>query len=331
MTPDRQGPRGATVVFGASSGIGRATAQALAASGAPLVLTSRSGRVLETVAAECRARHPGVETLVRAADITDRDAVDRVLDDARTRFGRVDAVVHSVGVVAYGRFDVVPADAFDRVLDVTLHGAANVARSSLATFQRQGGGHLVVVGSLLGRIATPWMSSYVTAKWGVHALVRTLQIETREIPGVAVSLVSPGSVDTPAYYQAASYGGRTGRPPPPVSSPEAVARAVVRVLARPRRTVSVGPANALASFGFRALPGVYDRLVRPLMSLGGLSRHHVDVHAGNLWAPAPQGEAVHGRWGRHWLRGVGAAAALGGVLVGRRLAGHARRRLSGEA
>jgi short-subunit dehydrogenase len=224
-----------------------------------------------------------------------------------------------VGVVAYGRFDVVPAEAFDRVMDVNLIGTANVARSALDLFAEQGGGRLVVVGSLLGRIATPWMSTYVTSKWAVHGLVRTLQIEARRLPGVDVSLISPGGVNTPVYYQAASYGGRTGRPPPPVSRPEAVARAVVRAVDHPRRTISVGAANWLIEAGFLALPGLFDRLVAPLMSVAGLARGRVEPHSGNLWEPTPAGESVRGRWGRQWLRPVGAAGVLGGVVAARRL------------
>jgi hypothetical protein len=66
---------------------------------------------------------------------------------------------------------------------------------------------------------------------------------------------------------------------------------------------------------------VYDRLVAPLMSVAGLSRRHVEPHPGNLWEPTPAGEAVHGRWGRHWLRAVaGAGLASGAVLVPRLVA-----------
>ncbi|WP_315094114.1 SDR family NAD(P)-dependent oxidoreductase [uncultured Cellulomonas sp.] len=315
---------GAVLVVGASSGIGRATAQALAARGRPLVLSSRSADVLETVATECRSaaeRHgvAGLRVTVVPADVSDRASIDALFARARSVHGRIDAVVNTVAVVAYGRFDEVPAEAFDRVMEVNLVGTANVARRALATFSEQGGGHLVVVGSLLGRIATPWMSTYVTSKWAVHGLARTLQIEARQVPGVHVSLISPGGVDTPVYSQAAAYGGRNGRPPPPVSRPEDVAAAIVRVLDRPRRTVSVGLANHVAEAGFRYLPGIYDRLVRPLMFAGGLSRRRVATHPGNLWAPTPSGEAVHGGWGRHWLRGVAAGGLVGTALVVRRI------------
>ena len=299
------------VVVGASSGIGRATALACARRGDDVVLAARAQEGLRAAERECRAA--GADTLVVPTDVTDPEAVDALLAAAAERFGRVDAVVHSVTVLAYGRFEDVPAAVFDRAVTTTLTGAANVARSTLATFRAQGGGRLVVVGSLLGKIAVPYMSSYVTAKWGLQGLVRTLQIEARQTRGVRVSLVSPGGVDTPVYLQAGSYTGRVGRPPPPVDPPEKVARAILRALDRPRRDLSVGLANPLAVLGFRTVPGVYDVLVGPLMRVGGLSRQPCDPQVGTFFAPNPAGEERQGRWGRHWQRPT-AAAALATVL-----------------
>ena len=308
--------RGTTVVVtGASSGIGRATARLLAARGANVVLVARSPESLAAAEAECR--EVGAATLVVVADVADGDAVDAVLRQAVARFGRVDAVVHSAAVLAYGRFEDVPAPVFDAALAVTVGGTANVARSALRCFRQQEQGALVVVGSLLGKIATPYMSSYVTAKWAVHGLVRTLQIETRSEPGISVSLVTPGGVNTPVYRQAGSYLGWHGRPPPPVDSPERVARAVVEALERPRRELSVGLANPLAVMGFRLLPGVYDVLVTPLMRAGGISRDQAEESPGNVFEPRPSGDAVHGAWDRHWLRPV---AGVGAVVLGTALA-----------
>ena len=304
------------LVTGASSGIGRATAQQLARPGARLVLASRSAPALAEVERECVQR--GATVLVVPTDVADNAAVVALFAAALERFGRVDAVVHSAAVVAYGRLEDVPDEVFDHALDVNLLGTVRVARTALRLFRDQGGGRLVLVGSLLGKIATPYMSSYVAGKWGVHGLVRTLQIEARQTPGVDISLVSPGGVDTPVYAQAGSYTGRIGRPPPPVDPPEKVARAVVRAIGRPRREVSVGLANGLTVTGFRLLPGVFDLLVTPLMRWGGQSRQRVGPHPGNVLEPQPAGEAVHGQWGRHWLRGVGGGALVAagsGVVV----------------
>jgi len=321
VRPDAERGR-VVVITGASSGIGRATAIASAGRGDRLVLAARARESLLAAEAECRAR--GAETLVVPTDVADPDAVEKLLTAAAEHFGRVDAVVHSVTVMAYGRFTDLPAPVFDQVIAVTLTGAANVARTALRTFQGQGGGNLVVVGSLLGKIAVPYMSSYVTAKWGLHGLVRTLQVEARETRGVGISLVSPGGVDTPVYSQAATYLNRDGRPPPPVDSPEKVARAVLRALDRPRRDRSVGVANPVIILGFRILPAVYDRLVGPLMRLGGLSEEGVPPNEGNVFVPQPAGDATHGRWGRRWLRpagALGAAALLAGASRARLGAG----------
>ncbi|MEP6855698.1 MAG: SDR family NAD(P)-dependent oxidoreductase, partial [Pedococcus sp.] len=258
----------------------------------------------------------GARALVAVADVGDADAVTRAFREAGQAFGRVDGVVHCAAVLAYGRFEDVPVEVFDGALQTTLGGTANVARSALTAFAASSdGGSLVVIGSLLGKISTPWMSSYVTAKWGVHGLVRTLQIEARSTPGIQISLVSPGGVDTPVYLQAGTYLRRHGRPPPPVDPPEKVARAVVRALARPRREVSVGAANHLAVTGFRLMPAVFDRLVTPLMRAGGISRSETGNSPGNVLQPQPHGDALHGRWGRHWLRPVAAAAAATAVAA----------------
>jgi NAD(P)-dependent dehydrogenase (short-subunit alcohol dehydrogenase family) len=264
------------------------------------------------------------------ADVADAAAVDAAFATAVREHGRVDAVVHSAAVLAYGRFEDLPAEVFDTALAVTLGGTANVARAALAHFRAAGGpeggrGSLVVVGSLLGKIAVPYMSSYVTAKWGVHALVRTLQVEARSEPGIGISLVSPGGVNTPVYRQAGTYLGWHGRPPPPVDRPEKVARAVVRAIDRPRREDGVGIANPVVVLGFRALPSVFDAIVTPLMRRGGISRDAAEPGPGNVLEAVPHREAVHGQWGRHWLRPV-AVAGVGAAALGIRAAGAGGRR-----
>lgn len=303
---DGTGRRPVVVITGASSGIGRCTARLLSERGWDVVLASRSETALREVERECTAR--GARALVVPADVGDRVAVDAVFTRATGEFGRVAAVVHTVGAVAYGRFEDIPADVFDRAVTTNVLGTANVARSALRVFRGQGGGALVVTGSLLGTIAVPTMSPYVTGKWAVHALTRIIQVESRALDGVAVTLVSPGSVNTPAYSQAANYARREGRPPPPVVQPEKVARAIVRSLDRPRRERSVGVANHLIVLGFRLVPAIYDAAVGPLMNVFGLSRRPVPDHPGNVLAARPAGEAARGWWDRWGRRTVPTAA-----------------------
>ncbi|MBG0565548.1 SDR family NAD(P)-dependent oxidoreductase [Actinoplanes aureus] len=297
------------VITGASSGVGRATALAYARAGANLVLASRSAPALEEVATECRAA--GARVQVAVADVTEPETVEAVATAATTAFGRLDVWVHTAAVMAYGRFEDVPAEVFDRVVTTDLLGAATVARVALARFRAQGSGVLIFGGSLLGTVVTPYTSSYVTSKWGLRALVRALRLETRDAPGIHVCLVSPGAVDTPIYRNAANFAGRFGQPPPPVDSPEKVAAAIVRCARRPRATVTVGAANRLINFGFVATPALYDVLVGPLMRVGGLSRERVEPHNGNVFAPLPPAaEAVREKRRKSWV-----GLALAGAFV----------------
>lgn len=280
--------RGA-LVTGASSGIGRATALVLAEHGLGLVLTGRSRASLEPVAAECRAA--GAEVSVVEADVRDSEAVRQMLSGAADRYGSGLVVVHSAAVIGYGPFEEVPDDVMSAVINTNVAGTVEVARAALAEFRRTGGGHLVVVGSLLGQVAAPLMGSYVLSKWAVHGLVRTLQIEARQRSGVEVSLVTPGGVDTPIYRSAATVLGRHGQPPPPVRRPEDVADRIVRVLRRPRRLTHVGVLNPLVVTGFRLLPGVFDVLVTPLLRTFGLAPWQgLPPTAGNVLEPLPTDE-----------------------------------------
>lgn len=323
--------RRVVVVTGASSGIGLEAVALLRARGDHVVLASRSRQALEAAVTRTAPTGDGSSEPGRAVvvptDVGDRDAVEALFATARAELGRVDAVVHAAAVLAYGRFEDVPADVYDRALQTTLIGTANVARCALTEFRTRERGSLVVVGSLLGKIATPLMSSYVTAKWGVHGLVRCLQLEARSTPGIDVSLVSPGGVDTPIYHLAGTYVGRAGKPPPPVVDAERVARTVVRCLDRPRRDVDadVGPANAVTVLGFRTLPALFDLLVGPLLERTGLESTPTPASPGNVTQPRPLLEAPDGGFGSFPVRvpdavrravPAGAPRAATAVIVG---------------
>jgi NAD(P)-dependent dehydrogenase (short-subunit alcohol dehydrogenase family) len=272
------------LVTGATGGIGAATARAYAERGARLVLLARSAGLLETLRVELVAA--GAEALVTVADVADAAAVDRAFEAATREFGGVDIVVHSAAVIAYGRHDQVPAEVWDQVIRINVSGTANVARASLRAFEARGGGSLVVIGSVLGQATVPFMGSYAVSKWAVRGLVRTLQQEARELPGVHVSIVNPGSIATPIYTLAGNYAGFVGRPPPPVMQADAVAREVMRVVDKGKRMGGVNPANLVIRWGFALAPRLYDVLVTPLAKAACLRRQPVAPHPGHVFTPS---------------------------------------------
>ena len=281
-SPAASGP--VVLVTGATGGIGAATVRAYAGRDARLVLLARSAGLLETLRSELAAA--GARALVTVADVTDASAVDRAFEAATREFGGVDVVVHTAAVIAYGRHDQVPADVWGHVIQVNVTGTANVARSALRAFEARGGGSLVVIGSVLGQATVPFMGSYATSKWAVRGLVRTLQQEARELPGVHVSIVNPGSIATPIYTLAGNYAGRIGRPPPPVFPAESVAREVLRVVDKHKRIGGVNPANLVIRAGFVLAPRLYDVLVTPLAKVACLRRQGVEPHAGHVFTPS---------------------------------------------
>ena len=108
------------------------------------------------------------------------------------------------------------------------------------------------------------------------------------------SAVAPGGLTTPIYDQAATVLGTSGPPPPPVYTPERIARAVVARIDAPRRLKQSGFANPVIIAGFRLFPPVFDALVGPLLAVVGMSRDSVPPTTGNVFAPVPAKESTRG-------------------------------------
>ena len=285
------------LVTGASSGIGSAAAQQIAARGEHLVLASRGGAALRATERECRAAG-AASVRSQVVDITDADAVQRLVDSVVTGHGRLDAVLQCAGVVAYGRFEDIPVELFDGVIRTNVLGSANVLRSTLPVLRRQRHGVAVLIGSVLGEVSVPFMAPYGVSKWALRSLARQVALENRDLADVHVCILSPGGVDTPIYRQAANYLGRPGRPPAPVDSADKVARAAVRLLDRPRDRASVGLANHAMRLGFSLAPRVFDALVGPLFTAAALTRERIAPTQGNVLRPQEELEEVDGHRGQ---------------------------------
>lgn len=285
------------VIVGASSGIGLATALQLAAAGDRLVLVARESGALDEAAERCRTAG-ATEVLCVPADARKKADMQSLVDQTMAAYGRIDVLVHTATVMAYGTIEQVPSEIFEIVVDTAIHGTAHIARAFLPVFRTQKQGTFIIVNSLVGSITVPNMGAYATAKWGQLAIARTLQQEVRDQPGVHVCVVSPGSTNTPIYRQAANYTGKAARPPFPVLQPERTAAAIVDLTGRPRNHVSipVGPPNPIIIAGYRLLPPLFDALVGPLFKLAALTGTKQPATEGNVLAPAPAKERLHGLW-----------------------------------
>lgn len=311
------------VVTGASSGIGRGVATALAARGEDVVLASRSRSGLEEVAVECRAG--GGRATVIPTDVSDEDAVQRLAARTIDEFGRIDAWVNAAAVWSYGRFEDTPSRSFRQIVDTTLFGQIHGARAVLPHFRAQGHGVLVNVASLYGRLGSPYVSPYVTSKWGLLGFSEVLRQELRDTPDIAVCTILPGAVDTPIYRHAANYVGRDIRPLPPVVSPERAVAAVIRGIDRPTRHIVVGRTHHVGAWAHQVAPNLYDRLVGPVVHLGALRNTCTDTHDGNVFTPDSRANTVDDGWRKHDHRRITQLAVTAAGLAG--AVGLARRRI----
>jgi short-subunit dehydrogenase len=287
------------VVTGASSGIGRATALAFAAAGASLVLASRSPEALAEVAGECRER--GAQVLVVPTDIADPAAVEQLATLAVQRFGRIDVWVEAVSVGIAGPLGSESVDEIRRLVDVNVFGAVLCARAALTTFQTQGSGVLVMVGSLLSLFPNPMIPLYSMSKFAIRGLALNLQQAVADRPGIDVCLVLPGPVDTPFFERAANHAGQQLRAIPPAYAPERIAATILACARRPRRQATAGVVAHSALAAHRTLPRVAESLVARWSATLLTRRVAAPAGSGTLFDPPPAG-AVHGGYRRGRLR-----------------------------
>jgi 3-oxoacyl-[acyl-carrier protein] reductase len=183
------------VVTGASRGIGRATALALAARGVGVALVSRRGESLEALRKQIGGRAIGVE-----ADVSDEAAVASMVETATRKLGPIDLLVNNAGTIARKPLHELDPSEWDQVLDVNLKGAYLCSRAVLPSMIERRRGRIVNVSSISGKLGTPLLSAYCASKWGLLGLTAAAAEELRP-QGIHVFSVCPGSVNTEMLQQ----------------------------------------------------------------------------------------------------------------------------------
>ncbi|MFI7589734.1 SDR family oxidoreductase [Spongisporangium articulatum] len=195
------------VVTGASSGIGAATAQTLAATGYPVALGARRIERCQEVAARIHAH--GGEAVVHPLDLTDPASVEAFAQAVTDDLGTVEVVVSNAGRVAPGVVHEVDAATFAAELDLNLLGAHRLVRAFVPGMVERRRGDVVFVSSDVAVRSRPFMSAYTAAKWGLEGMAHAMQMEL-EGTGVRASIVRPGptSSEMGSDWDAVE-GGRT--------------------------------------------------------------------------------------------------------------------------
>ena len=241
---------GKTVLLtGATGGLGRAIAAALADRGARLILSSRKPQELDELAASLKGS--GHRTIV--SDLAETGAALALLAEA----GEIDVLVANAALPASGKLDNFTAEQIDRALRVNLEAPVQMTRELIPAFTARGSGHFVYISSISGQTATARASLYAATKFGIRGFALCLRDDLRPV-GVGVSVVSPGAISGAGMF------ADSGASPPPLigtGTPEQVAAAVVTAIERNRGEVTVAPLRqrVLARFAANA-PELASRL-----------------------------------------------------------------------
>ncbi|WP_029620243.1 SDR family oxidoreductase [Pseudorhizobium marinum] len=179
-------------ITGAGRGIGRATALHLAARGARLVLGARSEAEIAAVAGEIEAA--GGEAIYLATDVTRRADLDRLVNSACERFGRLDVIINNAGIGPLSRFDALKVDDWEAMIDVNLKGALYGIAAALPVFGRQTSGHVINIISTAGIKIVPTMGVYAATKNALRTATEALRQESGQ--NLRVTEISPGFIDT---------------------------------------------------------------------------------------------------------------------------------------
>ena len=221
------------LVTGASGGLGEAITRRLVAEGAHVLATARRREALDTL-----TKATGAERLV--CDLADRDALQPLLDAAAS----VDILVCNAALPATGPLDDFTVEQIDRALDVNLRAPILLARAAGTAMAARGRGHIVFISSMGAKVVGPALGVYSATKAGLRALSLALRQDLRD-SGVGVSVIFPGQIRDAGMW--ADTGLPTPRGAGKTRSPEDVAAAVVRAIARNRAEVEV--ASLAVRFG----------------------------------------------------------------------------------
>lgn len=194
MNSDSTNITGKTVVItGASSGLGEATARYLSERGAIVVLGARRKERIDALAAEINGK--GGEALAVATDVSDAAQVQRLVDAAVKKFGRVDVMLNNAGLMPHSPLERRKIPDWDRMIDVNLKGVLYGIAAALPQMQRQKSGHFINVSSVAGHKVRAGGAVYSATKTAVRVLSEGLRLEVKPW-NIRTTIISPGAVDT---------------------------------------------------------------------------------------------------------------------------------------
>jgi short-subunit dehydrogenase len=264
--PRRQLADRRVLVTGASSGIGRELALALAGRHARVLLSARREELLVALAEECR--RTGGEADYAAGDVTEAAYRAALVKRAADRWGGLDVLVNNAGVSAHGPFTASDEVTLRRVMEVNFFAAAELTRLALLWLAQGRDPAIVNVGSIIGHRGLPFNSEYAASKFALRGWSESIRSELAPL-GIDVLVVSPGTTDTEFFEHLITRRGGMPWTPSRSVAAAAVAEQTLRALERGRREIFPNWHGRALVLGNRLAPGLVDRIMARLARRGG--------------------------------------------------------------
>lgn len=281
------------VITGASSGIGKATAEAFAEQGADLVLAARGEEALMETVELCRKL--GATVIAVPTDTSVAEDVQNLVKEALEFTGKIDYWVNNAGVLAFGKFEEIPMDVSDQIVKTNLLGYMHSAHAVLPVFKKQKRGVLLNNISIGGWMPAPYGTAYTASKFGVRGMVETLQGEVSDYPDIHICALYPGFQKSSGIERAANYSGIKLSTPPPAFDPRKLAASIVKTAKNPTEATYPDWSAVVFKNLYEMFPGIVRYVssagVRMLMKKGGKEENT----GGNVQNPSAGNMRIDGK------------------------------------
>jgi NAD(P)-dependent dehydrogenase (short-subunit alcohol dehydrogenase family) len=295
------------VITGGSSGIGLATARMAAREGASVVIVARGEDGLRSAAERIRSEGGGCDYL--CADVGSREEVRGVVEAVLEKHGRFDTWVSNAGVGVYAKLEELSDEDHRRLFDTNYWGVVHCATEALPHLKKHGGA-LITTGSISSQMPAPVLSSYTASKYAVKGYIDSLRLELmHENAPVSVTLIQPSGINTPFGEHALNKMDDRAVVPPPVYSPDLVAKAICRAAQHPTRDMIVGGSGRAMTLLANLAPGLADRLFSTAFFRLALDDHNTKRSEDGGLHRSGEGGDIYGDQSK-WMRETSAYSAI---------------------
>jgi NADP-dependent 3-hydroxy acid dehydrogenase YdfG len=252
-----------TFITGASEGIGKATALLFAKNGYDLIITARTKERLEIVATEIE--NLGRQVLAIPTDVSDRYAIESLINSGLERFGQIDVLVNNAGICMKAPMIKTTIEDWEQIVNTNLWGYIYTINALLPHFLARKQGHIINVGSFGGKVPLPKMTAYCTTKHAITGLTETLRLELEpqgiHVSGIHPSVTNTDFVERTIFKDSDPQQMKQFLSSPLASTAEDVAKVIFRAVKHPQAEIIVGSAKVPTFFN-RLVPSITQKMLQ---------------------------------------------------------------------